>query len=206
MSRLVCEKCGGYYKLKEGESPEDFISCQCGGNLNYVQNFNSHIDEEMDPLNEINICPSCGTEAPSSEKYCKSCNTTNSKEENLKESKTQEGIIRILAIITGILIVIIPLFLIDQNYALVLLVIGGLIASLVASTDEERVFNGIIVGLIASLILLIFRSNITFSSEISYLNVFVFEMIGPLVLLALFGLFGGLIDILMRYFFSKLRV
>ncbi len=64
MSRLKCEKCGGYYKLKEGESPEDFKSCKCGGNLRYVQNFNSHIDEEMDPLNEINICPDCDTETP----------------------------------------------------------------------------------------------------------------------------------------------
>jgi predicted nucleic acid-binding Zn ribbon protein len=202
---MVCEKCGGYYKLKEGESPEDFKSCQCGGNLKYVQNFNSHIDEEMDPLNEINICPSCGTEAPSSEKYCKSCNTIKSKEENLKESNTQKDIIRILAVITGILIVLIPLFLIDQNYALVLLVIGGLVASLVASNDEERVLNGIIVGVIAGLILLIFRSNITFSSEISYFNVFVFEMIGPLIILALFGLLGGLINILIRYLFSKIQ-
>jgi predicted nucleic acid-binding Zn ribbon protein len=204
MSRLVCEKCGGYYKLKEGESPEDFKSCQCGGNLKYVQNFNSHIDEEMDPLNEINICPSCGTEAPSSEKYCKSCNTIKSKEENLKESNTQKDIIRILAVITGILIVLIPLFLIDQNYALVLIVIGGLVASLAASNDEERVLNGIIVGVIAGLILLIFRSNITFSSEISYFNVFVFEMIGPLIIHALFGLLGGLINILIRYLFSKI--
>ena len=35
---LVCEKCGGYYELEEGESPEDFESCGCGGHLNYVKN------------------------------------------------------------------------------------------------------------------------------------------------------------------------
>jgi hypothetical protein len=200
MSHLVCKKCGGRYKLKDGESPEDFKSCQCGGNLNYVQNFNSHIDEEMDPLNEINICPDCYTEAPSSEKHL------SSSKENLKEFDTQKVIMRILAVITGILIVLIlQLLLVNQNYALVLIVIGGLIASLVASNDEERALNGIIVGIIAGLILLIFRSNITFSSEISYFNVFVFEMIGPLIILALFGLFGGLINILMRYLFSKIR-
>jgi len=32
---LICKKCGGYYKLKAGESPEDFEYCQCGGKLKY---------------------------------------------------------------------------------------------------------------------------------------------------------------------------
>ena len=35
---LVCEKCGGYYKLQEGESPDDFENCQCGGRLRYYEN------------------------------------------------------------------------------------------------------------------------------------------------------------------------
>ena len=35
MSYLICEKCGGYYELQEGESIEDFDSCQCGGELGY---------------------------------------------------------------------------------------------------------------------------------------------------------------------------
>lgn len=30
---LVCDDCGGLYKLQEGESPSDFASCQCGGKL-----------------------------------------------------------------------------------------------------------------------------------------------------------------------------
>lgn len=35
---LECEKCGGYYKLQPGESPEDFSDkCQCGGKLKYVE-------------------------------------------------------------------------------------------------------------------------------------------------------------------------
>lgn len=42
MPYLVCEKCGGYYKLQKGESPEDFISkCPCGGELIYVQYMDS---------------------------------------------------------------------------------------------------------------------------------------------------------------------
>lgn len=32
---LVCDKCGGYYKLLPNESPEDFEQCQCGGKLEY---------------------------------------------------------------------------------------------------------------------------------------------------------------------------
>lgn len=31
---LVCQKCAGYYKLKKGESPDDFSdTCECGGKL-----------------------------------------------------------------------------------------------------------------------------------------------------------------------------
>lgn len=32
---LVCDKCGGYYKLQPDESPDDFERCQCGGKLEY---------------------------------------------------------------------------------------------------------------------------------------------------------------------------
>lgn len=32
---LICEKCNGYYELQEGESLEDFESCQCGGKLKF---------------------------------------------------------------------------------------------------------------------------------------------------------------------------
>ena len=37
MPYLECEKCGGYYKLKPGESADDFEKCQCGGNLKVVK-------------------------------------------------------------------------------------------------------------------------------------------------------------------------
>jgi len=32
---LECEKCGGFYELQSGESPEDFEECECGGKLKY---------------------------------------------------------------------------------------------------------------------------------------------------------------------------
>jgi hypothetical protein len=34
---LVCEDCSGYYKLEEGENPEDFESCRCGGTLKFTK-------------------------------------------------------------------------------------------------------------------------------------------------------------------------
>lgn len=38
---LVCDKCGGYYKLQNGESPEDFLdTCECGGKLGFHENIN----------------------------------------------------------------------------------------------------------------------------------------------------------------------
>jgi hypothetical protein len=55
MAYIVCEKCGGYYELKEGESPDDFDSCACGGNLKYVPNFNPNVDIESNQFVEDNI-------------------------------------------------------------------------------------------------------------------------------------------------------
>ena len=37
MPFLICDECGGYYELQRGESPEDFESCLCGGNLTYME-------------------------------------------------------------------------------------------------------------------------------------------------------------------------
>lgn len=43
MGYLVCQRCGGYYKLRDGESPEDFVSCQCYGPLKYVENLEDYV-------------------------------------------------------------------------------------------------------------------------------------------------------------------
>jgi len=60
MPYLICESCGGYYELKEDESPEDFDNCQCGGNLKLVESVNEIEDEIEDPKNNNLICPNCG--------------------------------------------------------------------------------------------------------------------------------------------------
>ncbi|MEN6291583.1 MAG: hypothetical protein ABFC34_17265 [Methanobacterium sp.] len=42
MSYLVCNKCGSYYKLQEGENPEEFdLTCECGCKLQYKKSIKS---------------------------------------------------------------------------------------------------------------------------------------------------------------------
>ena len=227
MSYLICEKCGGYYKLKEGEKPEDFESCECGGtlkhvsvlsDLKYVQNFGEHFDDELDPINEFNICPDCGNENHAGEKYCKSCgkmikdtkneetSSSNAKNKNaLNRFTSNELILRAVAIIIGILIVVVPIFLVtDQNYALLLILIGGIVTSLIAGgKSEDGALNGIIVGIIASLLILGFKGNFLFIDDIIFnIEIVIFEMSGAILILTLFGLIGGVIGISIRDLFK----
>jgi|GEM_PF-3578559 len=51
MGYLICDKCGGYYKLKEGELADDFEECQCGGKLRYVDDIDEYLNDEQD-INE----------------------------------------------------------------------------------------------------------------------------------------------------------
>ncbi|MGB9979921.1 DUF5518 domain-containing protein [Methanobacterium sp.] len=213
MSYLICEKCGGYYKLKKGEKPSDFESCECGGSLNYVQNFGAHFDEELDPINEFNICPDCGNENNTREKYCKSCgkmikdtkneetSSSDTKDKNALKFTSNNWILRASAIIVGILIVVIPTFVfVNQNYALLLLLIGGIIASLISGgKSEDEAINGIIVGVMAALLILVFRGNFLFIDDILFnIEIVIFEMSGAILILALFGLIGGVIGISIR--------
>ena len=47
MGYLVCEKCKGYYKLREDESWEDFSNCECDGNLKYYRDIIDFIQENL---------------------------------------------------------------------------------------------------------------------------------------------------------------
>ena len=237
MSYLICNKCGGYYTLEGGEKPEDFEMCQCGGSLKhvsvwdprkqsfrgsenefssdlrYIQNFNSHIDEELDPINEINICPDCGTGNTAGEKFSKSRgkmakNTKNKENDSSNAKDTLNGFkmpdnikLRAISIVIGILIVVIPTFLFAaENYALALLLIAGVIVALITGgTTEDGALNGIIMGLIAALIILIFRGNFIFTDDtIVNTGIIIFEMGGAILIMALFGLIGGVIGTLIR--------
>ncbi|ADZ09385.1 hypothetical protein Metbo_1141 [Methanobacterium lacus] len=48
MAYLVCDKCGGYYELQPGESPDDFDRCECGGKLKYLTNLDYLSDDFSD--------------------------------------------------------------------------------------------------------------------------------------------------------------
>ena len=58
MGYVICEKCGGYYELEEGESLEDFEACNCGGTLSYMESIQK---VRTKPKNAIK-CNICGHE------------------------------------------------------------------------------------------------------------------------------------------------
>jgi len=54
MPYLVCDKCRGYYELKEGENSDDFTDeCDCGGKLIYSE----HIEDVMEDFPETKSSP-----------------------------------------------------------------------------------------------------------------------------------------------------
>lgn len=56
MGYLICNECGGYYKLQKGESPKNFTGiCECGGNLRYAQNLDDHEVNDPKPKNRFNV-------------------------------------------------------------------------------------------------------------------------------------------------------
>ena len=40
---LICHKCYGYYPLKENESPDDFLECECGNDLEFYEDIDNFI-------------------------------------------------------------------------------------------------------------------------------------------------------------------
>jgi len=55
MGYLVCNKCGRYYQLQNGETPGDFTEeCECGGKLRYVESLNNADPNQENKENKIN--------------------------------------------------------------------------------------------------------------------------------------------------------
>ncbi|OPX58031.1 MAG: hypothetical protein A4E25_01900 [Methanobacterium sp. PtaB.Bin024] len=130
MGYLKCEKCGGYYELQEGESPDDFDVCNCGGKLVYTES----IDEkdpskeiysesskipDTDPLTESDTdfhydnqrkiyCSQCGFENNAKARFCKKCGFEIKKSKGKIEKFNSK--INILAVFVGILVSLIVLF------------------------------------------------------------------------------------------------
>lgn len=70
MRYIICDDCGGYYKLRDEESLKDFEECQCGGNLRYAQSFKEIVKSR--DLPKI-LCIHCGTENKESAISCSNC-------------------------------------------------------------------------------------------------------------------------------------
>ena len=68
MSYLICENCGGFYSLKDGESPQDFLACECGGNLNFIES-----EDDFTVKSAILICNNCGYSNNLSRAFCNGC-------------------------------------------------------------------------------------------------------------------------------------
>jgi len=69
MGYLICEKCGGYYELEEGESFDDFNGCQCGGKLSYSEQVIGELEKRDKPKL---ICSNCMKENKNGI-FCSSC-------------------------------------------------------------------------------------------------------------------------------------
>ncbi len=70
MRYIVCDDCGGYYKLEPDESLEDFSECQCGGHLRYAQSV-----EEIIKNRDVSTktCISCGARNRETDTTCSTC-------------------------------------------------------------------------------------------------------------------------------------
>lgn len=73
MGYLICDKCQGYYELQPGESPDDFLKCECGGNLKYIEKEEINkeepkVKEDAKKEDSDKYCPTCGQPLPSSKK------------------------------------------------------------------------------------------------------------------------------------------
>ncbi|MGB9936999.1 MAG: hypothetical protein ACPK7O_04715 [Methanobacterium sp.] len=45
---FVCDKCGKNHNIKKGENSIS-KKCECGGSIKFVQNFDMHVIDELDP-------------------------------------------------------------------------------------------------------------------------------------------------------------
>lgn len=54
MPNLVCDECESYYKIGEGDNPDDYIlECDCGGNLQYIEDLPGISDDVEDKRDKI---------------------------------------------------------------------------------------------------------------------------------------------------------
>lgn len=91
MVTMICEKCGKYYELQPGESPDDFdTTCNCGGHIKFAEK-SDMVDVDWEEVPLSTICPICGRQNIEASTNCPYCN------ENIKKTnqKSQSFTIKI---------------------------------------------------------------------------------------------------------------
>jgi hypothetical protein len=71
MGYIVCDNCGGYYELQQGESAEDFDTCQCGGYLK-IKDSAEIYENELHLIEDTLYCINCGN-YDSKSVFCSKC-------------------------------------------------------------------------------------------------------------------------------------
>lgn len=188
MGYLICKECSGYYKLEKGESALEYSHCECGGKLKYSPGFKE-------------------------EKRVQRARENGGVSLNLNTKKeTSNRLIfdlRLIRIIIGMLIVLVPSFLYPGSIYLlpVFFLLAGLVSSLLIKGDNmSGVLNGARVGIFSLVIYLvvayalsIFLSNpVLLTGSWWYIPVFA-------VLLLTFTSIGGLMGVTSRRIMDRPR-
>ena len=214
MGYLVCEKCGGYYELKEGEAIDDFEGCQCGGKFKFVKTIdelNLVKDQQSDSVDK-SVCPNCGSKNDTNIKFCGSCgkpliinyipekpqkkisdtNTSN------KNEITEINRTNIVAIISGFFTVMFLYFIYFLSIYIVPALFSGIVVGFLTSTENyiKSVLYGAITSFIGILIIYVVINFLYYShfsflyTNISIQPLFIIEI---LLLAIVFGSLGGFI-------------
>ena len=179
MGYLICKKCKGYYELQEGEFPEDFKECHCGGKLDYVES----IELDKNLKNRLKL--------------------------------SSKSLIRIIGVIFGALIMLIPYYLFspipstatfvfNSNHSFILWCTGGLAAAVISGGKiRNGASNGFYAAIISGLVVIIlfYMMSTNYFNNPSYAdNMAFFAALSVVYMLvpAIFSVVGGLIGILIR--------
>lgn len=90
MGYLVCKRCGGYYKLREGESANDFVSCQCYGLLVYVESLDDYSEAPKRLESDSNIHSATFIDVGSDDELVRPEDLNENHEESVDESDSED--------------------------------------------------------------------------------------------------------------------
>lgn len=151
MRYIVCDDCGGYYKLEEGESLEDFDECQCGGTIRYATSFKDIVKNRDAPTI---LCIHCGASNQETNTECVNCgeklrkiNRRISDYQVKRPMKTQINILDRISF-TGLLAGIV--FLVIATIIAAFGVMGSIISS--SSVDLFRSLGGYLIIMVFAII------------------------------------------------------